>query len=250
MTENEQTPPVPTGETTSETMLRELGQDPDSPRWNEFVRIYTPILERFVRFESGDTALLGEWDRKDLVQSVLVSMARVLPNFTYDRSKGRFHGFLRLIVRRMVWRARKRNYEERKRRFNGDPDIPVAVTDEARREEARADQLRVKVGAMATYLAMIGGRVRPGTRAVFQRHVVGDVPAEEVARQFRIRPNAVRQIKHRVLGVIQSEIREAGHGTKSLDEVLENLTEKVARIERGGLGPSRKGRGPSEGGAG
>ena len=220
-----------TGETTSETMLRELGQDPLSPRWNEFVRIYKPVLERFVRYESGRGMPVPEADQDDLVQMTLASLVKTLPNFTYDRKKGRFRGYLRTIVKRMIWNVRRQRAADPVAPYTSVSDVSASSKEEERKAECQKQETRGRICAVAIHLALSSGRVRPETQAIFRRYALEMVPAEEVARQFRTTSNAVRQIKNRVLKIVQSEIKEAGHGAKDLDEILEGLVNKVSRID-------------------
>lgn len=82
--------------TTSESLLFRLqpagdGQM-DQSAWEEFVRLYTPLVFYWAR-KTG----LGTSDASDLVQDVITRVFQKLPDFCYDPSKS-FRGWLRTIT--------------------------------------------------------------------------------------------------------------------------------------------------------
>ena len=81
--------------TTSESLLFRLQQVDghlDQPAWEEFVRLYTPLMFYWAR-KTG----LGKTDASDLVQDVITQVFQKLPDFCYDASKS-FRGWLRTIT--------------------------------------------------------------------------------------------------------------------------------------------------------
>ena len=82
--------------TTSESLLFRLqpannGQL-DQSAWEEFVRLYTPLMFYWAR-KTGLTTT----DASDLVQDVITRVFQKLPDFRYDSSKS-FRGWLRTIT--------------------------------------------------------------------------------------------------------------------------------------------------------
>ena len=85
--------------TTSESLLFRLqqhneddGVPVDQPAWETFVGLYTPLMFYWAR-----KAGLGQADAADLVQDVLATVFRRLPDLKYDR-QGSFRGWLRTIT--------------------------------------------------------------------------------------------------------------------------------------------------------
>jgi len=81
--------------TTSESLLFRLQQVDghlDQPAWEEFVRLYTPLMFYWARKTGLSTS-----DASDLVQDVITQVFQKLPNFCYDASKS-FRGWLRTIT--------------------------------------------------------------------------------------------------------------------------------------------------------
>ena len=80
--------------TTSTTLLRDIAQDSQHVRWNEFVARYRPMMEAFMheRFPSLDA--------DDIIQETLVALCGILPNYAYDPDeKGHFRNYLTGILR-------------------------------------------------------------------------------------------------------------------------------------------------------
>ena len=67
--------------TTSETLLRDLAARPDSPRAEEFARLYEPVLRRYVAQARIGHAPIQPADRDDLVQELFLAVRSALPGF-------------------------------------------------------------------------------------------------------------------------------------------------------------------------
>ena len=52
---------------TSPTLLRAIAADPESPRWNDFARLYGPVVRRWLARERVDFRALGADERTGLV---------------------------------------------------------------------------------------------------------------------------------------------------------------------------------------
>lgn len=81
--------------TTSESLLFRLqssGESVDQTAWEQFVGLYTPLI-----FHWGRKVGLGQADAENLVQDVVTTVFRQLPNFQYDRSRS-FRGWLRTVT--------------------------------------------------------------------------------------------------------------------------------------------------------
>ena len=203
---------------TSPTLLRAIAADPASPRWNDFARLYGPVVRRCLARTGAAGGPLGAADRDDLVQETFLAVARALPGFRYDPARGRFRGYLATVVRNLVLRRRR---EEAAR-----PEVAVAETGE--REAARATTdadraLMLEVWTLALARVLREHAFTPNAKAVFRAHVLDDRPAADVAAEFRMRPNAVYQVKDRVLRAVRRELATFGQGRLPLAELHEAL---------------------------
>ena len=203
---------------TSPTLLRAIAADPESPRWNDFARLYAPLVRRYLAKARVDFEPIGEADRDDLVQETFLAVARALPGFRYDPARGRFRGYLATVVRNLVLRRRR---EEAAR-----PEVAVAETGEREAAPATTDaerELMLECWTLALARVLREHAFTPNAKAVFRAHVLDDRPAADVADEFRMRPNAVYQVKDRVLRAVRRELASFGQGRLPLADLHEAL---------------------------
>lgn len=201
--------------TTSDALLRELSARPDSPRAAEFVRLYGPVLRRFAEQSRSGHRPIPPADRDDLVQEALVAVRRALPGFRYDPARGRFRAYLRRIVRNLAIR----HQEARER----DEALASALAADPPPPPDPDDALRLRAWTLALARVLDSGRFAPNTAAAFRRFAVDGAPAEAVAAEFGMKANAVYQLRSRVLRAVREELRRAGHGRLSLDDLCTAL---------------------------
>ena len=202
---------------TSPTLLNAIAADSSSPRWNDFARLYEPVIRRYLARERENFRVIQPSDRDDLVQETFLAVMRALPSFRYDPEKGCFRGYLFTIVRRLVV-GHQRDLNRR----------PVVAEDTGENEAAPdttdADrELMVEIWTLALARVLSRKDVSPNTKAVFRRHVLDNQPVEVVAAEFRMKPNAVYQVKDRVLRAVRRELAEFGKGRLTLAELHEAL---------------------------
>lgn len=79
--------------TTKKTLLKKI-QNCDDISWEEFYRIYWPLVRSI-----GQTLSLQENDCKDLMQEVMVALFHGEALLRYDKKQGKFRTYLGSIVR-------------------------------------------------------------------------------------------------------------------------------------------------------
>ncbi len=210
--------------TTSEGLLREAAS-PDSPRREEFARLYSAIVRRYVECAAGQG--VSPEDRDDIAQDVMVSVLKALPGFRHDRSRGRFRGYLRSSVSHALAAFAKRfRPAERTASDPVDPDtLPAAEPDVTPEQMWR-------VWTLAFERILRSGRFEPNSLAMFRRFVVEGLPAAEVAAEFKTNPNAVYQCKNRVMSAVRDELHAFGQGRASLVDLCEALEAAAESEER------------------
>ena len=80
--------------TTRPSLLVRIKDLRDEMAWGEFAQLYTPLIYRFAR-QSG----LQDADASLVTQDVLVTVARTIHRFEYNRKTGSFRGWLKVVTR-------------------------------------------------------------------------------------------------------------------------------------------------------
>lgn len=83
-----------TVEMTRPSLLVRIRDLRDEIAWAEFARLYTPLIYRVAR-RTG----LQDADASLVTQDVLITVARTIHRFEYDRSNGSFRGWLKVVTR-------------------------------------------------------------------------------------------------------------------------------------------------------
>lgn len=201
--------------TTSEALLREISEHPCSPRAEEFARIYRPVLARYVTRSRANHVTIQPADRDDIVQEAMVSVLSALPGFKYDPARGRFRAYLQRTVRNAVMRFQHRRAAE-------PCQLPVSSAILSENSDSNAE-LAIQVWSLALARVFRSGRFAPNTMAAFRRVALEDVPVADVSREFKLKPNAVYQLKSRILRAVRAELDHFGGSAVTLDDLAEAL---------------------------
>ena len=187
---------------TSESLLHRLRTCNAHEAWKEFYDVYWGAILRYAR-KLG----LNAHQSEDVLQETMVTLMRILPEFSYDREKGRFRNFLLTIVHRKSLAVLRGN-----RRHS---TVNASEVAEASADLAIDGDGRMQTEALAVWREIIytealrrlkeDTALGEGTFAIFQAYVLEDKPATEVARQFGVKENAIYQIKNRLLRRLQRD---------------------------------------------
>lgn len=80
--------------TTSESLLIRVRDPSDREAWNRFDAIYRPVIYRLAR-----RARWQHNDANDLVQQVMLSVSKAIPNWEKDPNRGTFRSWLHRVAR-------------------------------------------------------------------------------------------------------------------------------------------------------
>jgi RNA polymerase sigma factor (sigma-70 family) len=186
------------------TLLARIRDGRDSDAWREFVQLYGPVVYRFARNRG-----LQDSDAADLMQNVLLSVARNAPRMEYDPKRGTFRGFLYTVTRNKIYNflTAQRN----RPRGTGDTDAHERLDATPARDDDRGPdaewereyQRRVTARAMER----VRGEFQETTWRAFWETAVEGRPAAEVGAGLKMTPGAVYVAKSRVLARLRDEVK-------------------------------------------
>lgn len=176
---------------TRESLILRLPTLSDAAAWQEFVQIYEPLVLRFARRRG-----LQDADARELVQNVLVAVARAVADWQPDRQRGRFRAWLFRIARNQLINLVSRRRPDRGSGRSADwqllqllqaPDGDAELLLEYRRELFRSAAMSVR------------SDFRETTWEAFWRSSVLQQTVDSVAADLGISVGAVYIARSRVL---------------------------------------------------
>lgn len=188
---------------TKASLILRLPSADDAEAWQEFVSIYEPFVYRFAR-RGG----LQDADARELVQNVMLSVARVVGRWRPDRQRGRFRTWLFRIARNqlldlltkqqrsVVSRGGSALFGMLDRATSSSGSAERQLRTEHRRELFRWAADRVKC------------RVREVTWKAFWMTAVEDADPEQVAGRLGLTTGAVYIARSRVLARLRDEVQK------------------------------------------
>lgn len=187
--------------TTTSLSLLERARERDPLAWERMAGLYTPLLMgwlgRYVQHSDAD----------DLVQEVLLTVAKELPHFEHAGRGGAFRAWLRTIMTFRLknhWRTRRRHPSAvgdddflRQLQELEDPHSALSQLWDRQHDQHLLQQL----------LELVADRFQPGTLDAFRRVVIEGQSPEVVAQNLGISLNSVAVAKCRVVRELRRESR-------------------------------------------
>lgn len=198
--------------TTSETLLRNLGESAQHPRWKEFVERYSPMLHQFLAGRYA--AAIPEADRDELLQETFLAVMKILPDYRYcPEEKGAFHNYLTGILNKKalgaIRKGRSRSnglqafgqYQQDQGLTQADGDIPGTSGEEWERTVFR----------IAVQQLFADPAVNARHKEIFRRVALEGEKPEAVAASMACSLDVVYQVcsrlKKRLQGVVEALAR-------------------------------------------
>ena len=190
---------VPMNET-SLSLLDKLRRSPESESWDRLTKIYAPLIRVWLRkYDVQDS------DADDLVQEVLLAVAKDLDKFEHAGQPGAFRGWLKAILvnrLRKFWRSRDRRPQAR-----GDSEIDarLAQLDDPTSEMSQIWNREHDRYVLRQLLALAEPHFEPVTWKAFCRVALECAKPNVVAMEMGISLNAVCLAKSRVTRRLRQE---------------------------------------------
>lgn len=195
---------------TRASLLERLKDMGDQASWNAFYEIYHGLI-----FSVAKRAGLNESEAGEVVQDTLISVAKKMPDFTYDPAKDSFKGWLLTVVRwRILDQLSKRAVRSSERADSGrqaEQDTRTAtvhrVPDPAGTALERVWEEEWELQLLQAALGRIKRQVRPQHYQIYHLHVILGQPAHQVARALRVNTAQIYLAKHRVGNLLKKEVK-------------------------------------------
>ena len=184
--------------TTPMSLLERMRGQPDAADWQRLVDLYSPFLYDWLCYRHG----LQDQDANDVIQETFLVVLRRLPKFRHNGQPGAFHKWLRRITAYCLlafWKARGR--------------FPVLTRDQEMLDELKDpnsglsqlwDQQHDR-HVMTRLLELIACEFSASTWQAFERHVLDEMPASQVAADLGVFVNVVLLAKSRILRRLRQE---------------------------------------------
>jgi RNA polymerase sigma factor (sigma-70 family) len=194
---------------TRQTLLERLKDWGDQESWREFFDLYARLI-----FTTALKAGLSSAEAEDVVQETVLSVAKKMPSFQYDRAQGTFKGWLCQLIGWRIARQlqkRQRNIDERLRDPEGDSRrtetierIPDPVANQVLEDIWDAEwQENITTAA----LERVRAKVNPKHYQIFQLYALRQKPMAEIRSFLGVSAAEVYLAKHRVGRLLEKEIR-------------------------------------------
>lgn len=191
--------------TTHTSLLIRLADGSDSAAWREFHDRYGGLIGGFARRRG-----LQQPECEDVVQDVLISLAKAMPGFRYDPAKGKFRSYLKTATLRAVF---KKSRQKQGEVVLGDIEEATRVaTSDSRIEEEWEQEWRQYHLRQA--MRVIDVEFSGADREAFQRYAVQGGDARETAAALNMSVDQVYQSKSRITKrlseIIAAQVAEEG----------------------------------------
>ena len=187
---------------TRASLILRIADAGDAAAWEEFTRVYQPVVYRLARRRGFQHA-----DAEELVQEAMMAVARAVDRWVPDPARGRFRDWLHRIARNLMINFLTRHKHQvwgtgdsdMQRLLEAECDADGAVTQmfeiEYRREMFRRAAERVQAA------------VQENSWKAFWLSTVEDLPIGEVARRLRMSTGSVYIARCRMMARLRDEVR-------------------------------------------
>lgn len=191
---------------TRSSVMKAIADGENEAAWERLFNLYAGLVFSIARSKG-----LKEEDADDIVQIVFSDLARNLPTFEYNRTKGRFRSYLIGLIH---WRIKdKLRIVQRDKEFietyiNETKSLPPPDKDFAEREWQAA--------ALEEALRRIKPEVRPEQFAAFYASVIEGQDTESITQLYNISRDNLYQIRKRLTAklkpIIATVLKEMDDG--------------------------------------
>lgn len=215
------------GPETSTSLLRDLKNNPDSLRWQEFVRIYTPYFKNILRnINAKNNFIINEDYFDDIVQEVFIVLVKNFPTFEYDKTKGHFKSYLYKTVFNRAMKFNEQATEKYRKLVDSEAvEKQLDAVDYYKAASFEKENQEVVEALFKLIMERVfsSGKFSEETKTIFLKLVSEQATVEELAEQYGKTTNNIYQIKKRILDAIYQRQEIIMAKNNNLLDLLETM---------------------------
>ena len=192
--------------TTSTTLLRVMGSDFTSRRWDEFVAKYEASMRGFVQSEFLSNGVVIDVD--EAIQDTMLVLVEKLPEYYYDPDvKGHFRNYLMGILRNKC-REQLKSRQRLKDKVEHFKSVTSSADEKFEQSKAELRDFRIEAYETALIQLRHDPKILDKTFRIFEHVAIRGESPEDVAKLFGVTRNNVDQIRSRLTGRLRELAKE------------------------------------------
>jgi RNA polymerase sigma-70 factor (ECF subfamily) len=201
---------------TRQSLLSRLRDCQDQDGWREFFDSYWRLVYSVAR-KSG----LADAEAQDVVQNTFIYLTRKLPNFHYDRTRGSFKSWLRVVTRSRIGAFRRR--EKTNDKFICEPlpgiaaeesDMVAEIPDPSGDALDELWQREWEENLLQTALRRVRSKVSAQQLLIFRLASQENLSLTQVAKKLHVSLPQVYLARHRISRLFKAEVERLRHETE------------------------------------
>jgi len=193
---------------TRQSLLSRLRDWQDDAGWREFFDTYWRLIYNVAR-QAG----LEDAEAQDVVQTTFIYLSRRMPNFHYDRQRGSFKSWLRVVTRSriLVYRRTQKTggqfVRDQLQSDSGDDEDPVQTMPDQTNDALDALwQREWEENLITAAFRRLRTRVSSQQLLIYRLAMNGELPLTQVARKLGVSMAQVYLARHRVGRLFRAEV--------------------------------------------
>jgi RNA polymerase sigma-70 factor (ECF subfamily) len=199
---------------TRQSLLSRLKSWDDGPSWHDFFETYWGLI-----YGAAVRSGLNDAEAQDVVQDTVIAVAKKIEKFRYDPAVDSFKGWLLYLTRKRIALQFRRRERDR-----GRSALQLESTDRSAEVEDLPDPSGIDLESIwdeewkrnlwEAAIARAKQQASPKQFQIFDRYVIKEQPAQDVARALGVTVAQVYLAKHRIAALVKAE----------LDRLMKNST--------------------------
>jgi RNA polymerase sigma factor (sigma-70 family) len=184
---------------TRPSLLLRLADRADREAWQEFAKIYSPVVYRLA-VRRG----LQHADAEDLSQQVLTAVAKAIDRWQTDPARAKFRTWLHRVAQNQIINALSRAAPDR---AAGGSTMAAALGNQAARsQDTDLVQLEVRREVFRWAADQIRHEFRPATWDAFWQTAIENQAVEQVAEQLGLSCGAIYAARSRIMRRLKEKV--------------------------------------------